>query len=61
MPLKRYIKPPEVQDKSSDPSCLGALYGTPFDVWALACMITGMLLGIPCIEVSTRLGWQLCQ
>lgn len=48
--MYKYIKPPEVQEKSSDPSCLGALYGTPFDVWALCCMMIGMILGIPCIE-----------
>ena len=47
----KYIKPLEVQDKSSDPSCLGALYGTPFDIYALACMVIGMALGIPCIEI----------
>ena len=29
----------------------GALYGTPFDIWALACMMMGMVLGIPCIEI----------
>eukprot|EP00041_Stephanoeca_diplocostata_P024601 m.628402 g.628402 ORF g.628402 m.628402 type:complete len:478 (-) comp22562_c0_seq26:241-1674(-) len=47
----KYIKPPEVCAKSTDPACLGAEYGTPFDVWALACMIIGMALGIPCIEM----------
>ena len=38
-------------DKSTDPSDLGALYGTPFDIWACCCMIMGMVLGIPCIEI----------
>lgn len=47
----KYIKPPEVCAKSTDPANLGAVYGTPFDIWAMACMLIGMTLGIPCIEM----------
>eukprot|EP00040_Diaphanoeca_grandis_P030691 m.182030 g.182030 ORF g.182030 m.182030 type:complete len:480 (-) comp32093_c0_seq2:80-1519(-) len=48
--MYKYIKPPEVLRKSSVPGELGALYSTPFDIWAMGCMMIGMVLGIPCIE-----------
>jgi serine/threonine protein kinase len=46
----RYIKPPEVLRRDPDPQVLGAVYGPPFDVWALCCMLVGMLLGLRFVE-----------
>ena len=46
-----YIKPPEVLAVSRDPTTgLGAKYGTAFDIFALGCMLIGMVVGLPCIE-----------